>query len=221
MADIDRWNAEALREVFHVATARGQATLDVSRQLGSLAVFDTWEGQTAEARKHQNAQIRKDLDAHGNEALAVGRAANQAADGIENVQAKLRQLRADAAALQMTIDPMTNAVVPSSTFKGLPIEALIAEEQLQPRLDEILAEANAVDSELAAAINMADGDTPIPTDAGPPIGPQGLLPLSAKAMRTKRGSATNAPNTSTTSMSCRGAMTGWRHTAVTVRNSRD
>ncbi|EUA32710.1 hypothetical protein I553_2309, partial [Mycobacterium xenopi 4042] len=35
-----------------------------------------------------------------------------------NVQAKLRQLRADAAALQMTIDPMTNAVVPSSTFKG-------------------------------------------------------------------------------------------------------
>ncbi|EUA20376.1 hypothetical protein I553_9273 [Mycobacterium xenopi 4042] len=48
------------------------------------------------------------------------------------MQAKLRQLRADAAALQMTIDPMTNAVVPSSTFKGLPIEALIAEEQLQP-----------------------------------------------------------------------------------------
>ncbi|BCO34776.1 alpha/beta hydrolase [Mycobacterium heckeshornense] len=162
VADIDRWNAEAVREVFHVATARGQATLEVSRQLGSLAVFDTWEGQTADARKHQNAQIRKDLDAHGNEALAVGRAANQAADGIENVQAKLRQLRADAAALNMTIDPMTNAVVPSSTFKGLPIEALIAEQQLQPRLDEILAEANAVDSELAAAINMADGDRPIP-----------------------------------------------------------
>ncbi len=181
VADIDRWNAEAVREVFHVATARGQATLEVSRQLGSLAVFDTWEGQTADARKHQNAQIRKDLDAHGNEALAVGRAANQAADGIENVQAKLRQLRADAAALNMTIDPMTNAVVPSSTFKGLPIEALIAEQQLQPRLDEILAEANAVDSELAAAINMADGDTPIPADAGPPIGPQGLTPTQRES----------------------------------------
>ncbi|HZU48265.1 MAG TPA: alpha/beta hydrolase family protein [Mycobacterium sp.] len=181
VADIDRWNAEAVREVFHVATARGQATLEVSRQLGTLAVFDTWEGQTAEARKHQNTQIRKDLDAHGNEALAVGRAANQAADGIENVQAKLRQLRADAAALHMTIDPMTNAVVPSSTFKGLPIEALIAEEQLQHRLDEILAEANAVDSELAAAINMADGDTPIPADAGPPIGPQGLTPTQRES----------------------------------------
>ncbi|EUA20383.1 hypothetical protein I553_9274 [Mycobacterium xenopi 4042] len=45
-----------LREVFHVATARGQATLDVSRQLGSLAVFDTWEGQTA---KPGNTKTRR------------------------------------------------------------------------------------------------------------------------------------------------------------------
>ncbi|EID14874.1 hypothetical protein MXEN_08457 [Mycobacterium xenopi RIVM700367] len=38
VADIDRWNAEAVREVFHVATARGQATLDVSRQLGGRVI---------------------------------------------------------------------------------------------------------------------------------------------------------------------------------------
>ena len=38
------------------------------------------------------------------------------------------------------------------------MEALIAEMQLQPRLDAIVAEANAADQELASAINMADGD---------------------------------------------------------------
>ena len=76
--------------VFQAATARGQATLEASRQLSSLAVFDTWEGATAEARKHTNASIRQDLDEHGNEALAVARAADQAADGIENVQSDLR-----------------------------------------------------------------------------------------------------------------------------------
>ncbi|MDI3314142.1 MAG: alpha/beta hydrolase [Mycobacterium sp.] len=181
VADIDRWNAEAVRAVFRAATARGQATLEVSRQLGSLAVFDTWEGKTGEARKHQNALIRKDLDAHGNEALAVGRAADRAADGIENVQAQLRQLRADATELHMWIDSLANKVVPSSTFNGLPMEALIAEEELQPRLDAILAEANAVDAELASAINMADGDAPIPADAGPPIGPQGLTPTQRES----------------------------------------
>jgi hypothetical protein len=130
-----------------------------------LAVFDTWEGATAEARKHTNASIRKDLDAHGNESLAVAGAAGKAADDIEHVQADLRTLRADADRLHMTIDGLSNKVVPSSTFDGPPVEALIAEMQLQPRLDAILAQANAVDAELAAAINMADGDAPLP--AGP------------------------------------------------------
>jgi hypothetical protein len=165
VADIDRWSAEAVREVFHAADARGQATLEASRQLGSLAVFDTWEGVTAEARKHTNASIRQDLDAHGNESLAVARAADKAADDIEHVQSELRTLRHDAAELHMTIDPLTNRVVASSTFNGPPMEALVAEMQLQPRLDAIVAEANAVDADLATAINMADGDAPIP--AGP------------------------------------------------------
>lgn len=149
-----------MREVFHAANARGQATLEASRQLSTLAVFETWEGATAEARKHANASIRQDLDAHGNESLAVAQAAGKAADDIERVQSDLRALRHDATELHMTIDPLSNKVVP--TPKCLPTEALIAEMQLQPRLDKIIAEANAVDAELAAAINMADGDTAIP-----------------------------------------------------------
>src|SRR5271168_1991253 len=160
VADIDRWSAEAVREVFHAAGARGQATLEASRQLSSLSVFDSWEGATAEARKHTNASIRQDLDAHGNESLAVAQAAGKAADDIEKVQSELRTLQHDAAELHMTIDPVSNKIIPTS--KALPTEIMMAEMQLQPRLDKILAEANAVDSELAAAINMADGDAPIP-----------------------------------------------------------
>ncbi len=159
-----------MRAVFHAANARGQATLDASRELSTLAVFDTWEGATAEARRHTNASIRQDLDAHGNESLAVARAARKAADDVEHVQSELRALRADATELHMTIDGLTNKVVPSSTFNGPPMEALIAEMQLQPRLDGILAQANAVDAELATAINMADGDAPVP------VGPHGNRP---------------------------------------------
>jgi hypothetical protein len=162
VADIDRWNAESVRGVFHAANARGQTTLDTSRQLGALAVFDNWEGATAEARKHANAALRQDLDAHGNESLAVARAAGKAADGIERVQSALRTLRRDAAELEMTIDALANKIRPSATFDGPPTAAVIAEMQLQPRLDAIMAEANAIDAELAAAINMADGDAPIP-----------------------------------------------------------
>ena len=97
-----------------------------------------------------------------NESLAVAKAAGKAANDIEHVQSELRALRADAAELHMTIDAVSNKVVPGSSFNGPPMEALIAEMQLQPRLDKILAEANSVDAELAAAINMADGDAPVP-----------------------------------------------------------
>jgi hypothetical protein len=176
VADIDQWSAAAVREVFHAADARAQAALEASRQLASLMVFDTWNGATANAAKHQNALIRQDLDVHGNAALAVARAADKAACGIEQVQSQLRQLRADASELQMAIDPITDKILPSTGFRGSPMEELLKTAQLQPRLDAIVVEANAVDQELAIAINMADGDVRIAFDAGPPVGPRGLTP---------------------------------------------
>ncbi len=162
VADIDRWSADAVREVFHAAVARGQATLEAARQLDSLAVFDTWQGATAQARRHAGASIRLDLDAHGNESLAVARAAGKAADDIAHVQLVLNTLRRDAAELEMTIDRATNTVMPISNFGGPPMAALIAEIQLQHRLDAIVAEARSADRELAGAIDMADGDRPVP-----------------------------------------------------------
>jgi hypothetical protein len=162
VADIDRWNAEAVREVFHAAGARGHATLEAAQELASLVVFDGWQGATAQARRHSSASIRLDLDAHGNESLAVARAAGRAADDIAQVQSKLSVLRRDVAELQMTIDCRTDKVVPSSSFDGPPTSALIAGIQLQRRLDAIVAEANSADRELAYAIDMADGDRPTP-----------------------------------------------------------
>ena len=177
VADVEQWNAGAVRDVFRAATARGNATLEASRQLSTLAVFDTWEGLTAEARKHTNASIRQDLDAHGNESLAVAQAARKAADDIEKVQSELRTLQHDASQLHMSIDALSNKIVPAE--KMPPMEAEIAEMQLEPRLNKILAEANAVDAELAAAINMAEGNAP--GASAPPSAPidkqNGTAPL--------------------------------------------
>lgn len=41
VADIDRWDAQAVREVFHAATARAQVSLEVSRQLATLSILPT------------------------------------------------------------------------------------------------------------------------------------------------------------------------------------
>ena len=64
------------------------------------------------------------------------------------------------------------------------MEITLKQMQLQPRLDAILAEAATVDTELAAAINMATGAAPIP-DAGPPVGPDGLTPTQVASEANK------------------------------------
>ncbi|MGA8329631.1 MAG: hypothetical protein WB777_10100, partial [Mycobacterium sp.] len=146
VGDIDRWSAAAVHEVFLAAGARGRATLDAARQLSSTTLDDTWAGAKAEARQHTTTSIRDDLEEHGSQSLAVARAAGAAADGIAQLQARLATLRHDAAELDLTIDSQTNTVVPRSTLS----------DQLQFRLDAIVAEANSADEELASAIATAD-----------------------------------------------------------------
>lgn len=168
--DIERWNAGDVREVFHAASSRAQAAKDAADGLATLPAFETWGGEAAEAAKEAIGQTRKDLDAHGNEALAVANAARSAADEIERIKSELATLKADAESLGMEIDPVSGTVVPGPSVRN-PMEAEIKEMQLQPRLDKIVAEANMVDMALANAINMAGGKTPIP-----PTGPHPEIP---------------------------------------------
>lgn len=164
VADIERWNSGDVREVFHAASSRAQASFDAADGLASLPAFQSWGGHAAEAAKAAIGQTRKDLDAHGNEALAVADAARSAADDIERIKSELATLKADAESLDMEIDPFSDTVLPGPKVRN-PVEAELKEAQLQPRLDKIVAEANLVDMALANAINMAAGTTPIPTDA--------------------------------------------------------
>jgi hypothetical protein len=164
VADIERWNAGDVREVFHAATSRAQAAQDAANGLATLPAFSTWGGVSAEAAKEAIGKTRADLDAHGREAQAVASAARDAADNIEHIKSELSTLTGDAESLGMEIDPVSGTIVAGPAFRGDPMELLLKQEQLQPRLDKIVAEANLVDMALANAIHMADGQTPIPPD---------------------------------------------------------
>ncbi|SBS77676.1 conserved hypothetical protein [uncultured Mycobacterium sp.] len=161
VADIERWNAGDVREVFHAATSRAQAAFDAADGLATLPALTSWGGESAEAAKEAIGQTRKDLDSHGNEAIAVANAARGAADNIEKIKSELASVKADAEALGMEIDPVSGTVVPGPKIRN-PMEAELKQAQLQPRLNKIVAEANLVDMALANAINMAGGKTPIP-----------------------------------------------------------
>ena len=178
VADIERWDAGSVREVFHAATSHAQAAQDAANGLATLPAFSTWGGVAAEAAKEAIGKTRRDLDAHGQEALAVANAARTAADEIEQIKSELATVKADAESLGMEIDSATGQVLPGRSIRD-PMEALLKEQQLQPRLDKIVAEANMVDIALANAIHMADGTVPTPASAqasgaGPTPSGQGL-----------------------------------------------
>ncbi|SBS75335.1 conserved hypothetical protein [uncultured Mycobacterium sp.] len=164
VADIERWNAGDVREVFHAATSRAQAAHDAANGLANLPAFTSWGGESAAAAKEAIGQTRKDLDAHGNEAIAVANAARSAADNIERIKSDLASLKADAESLGMEIDPVSGTVLPGPKIRD-PMEVELKQAQLQPRLNKIVTEANLVDMALANAINMAGGKTPIPSSA--------------------------------------------------------
>ena len=162
IADIDRWTADSVREVFRAADQRAQITQNVSRELAALSVFESWDGEAADAARHAIATTRRDLDAHGNEAASVSSAAARAADGIDKVKADLQAVRAEAESHGLEIDPVSGAVMPAPGTRHGRREMQEWIPRIVAQLAAVLAEANAVDAALASAINMADGDIPIP-----------------------------------------------------------
>ncbi len=176
IADIERWSPDAVRDVFNAARNRYEASRFAAEELGTLPAFQTWGGDAADAAREAIGKTRADLDSHGAEALAVAQAADQAADGIEDVQRRLADLRQQANGLHMQIDELTNTVRPGPDFRGDAKAAQDAVDRLQRQLDKIITEANRVDDELAHAINMAGGKEPVPQNVGPPVGADGLTP---------------------------------------------
>ena len=161
--EVDRWDAGDVREVFHATRSRAEAAFEAADGIAELPAFGSWGGDASAVAKAAVDGVRKDLDAHGQEALAVAQAAGRAADEVEQVKTDLAQLRAEAESLGMVVDPVTNTIEPGPGAAGSdPMEVMLKQMQLQPRLDAILADAVRADQELSQAIAMATGDAPIP-----------------------------------------------------------
>jgi hypothetical protein len=194
VAAIERWDAESVREVFHAASRRAQATADAANGLATLPAITSWGGVAARAARDAIGQTRRDLDAHGREATVVANAACDAADEIERIQSDLAVLTADTESMGMEIDSAEGKVLPGRSVHD-PMEALLKEQQLQPRLDKIVAEANLVDMALANAIHMADGSAPTPAvpHQQPPTEPPPHDPKPSRAEASAAaGDATDA-----------------------------
>ncbi|MCB0939540.1 MAG: hypothetical protein KDB72_04785 [Mycobacterium sp.] len=168
VADVQRWSSQAVREVFDASRQRAGAALDAARGLDTLQVFGSWGGDAATAARTALGVTRADLNALGAEAMAVAHAAADAAERIDAIKGNLQGLLDRAAALGLVVDAATSRVNVGRQPVGGPVDGLLNAIALQHELDALLVDADAVDDELATAINMADGDAPIPVLSAKP-----------------------------------------------------
>jgi hypothetical protein len=72
VSDIDRWNAEAVREVFYAARQRAAAARDAAEGLAGLDVFANWNGSAAEAVGRQQQWVQYTYEAQRFTQVNVG-----------------------------------------------------------------------------------------------------------------------------------------------------
>ncbi len=128
VAEVERWKPGDVREVFHAARSRWEAAVDARDGIATLPAFGSWGGDAAEAARRANERLRVDLDAQGNESLAVATAARTAADDMQRVKDELGQLQSDVngSGGAWQIDPVTSRVVPGPKPR-VPLSVAVAE----------------------------------------------------------------------------------------------
>ena len=158
LADIERWDASAVREVSKALDKRGTSADEVRIGLSKLPLIASWQGSGGDAAKASLDKLGAYLAAHGAEMARVSAATGNAADEIERVRATLQRIQSDAQHEGFSIDPATGAVTPLDKARfGDPIYAL-QQADLEVRIADLLAAANAADADLARAISSAGND---------------------------------------------------------------
>lgn len=165
LADIELWDPSAIRDVASALGKRGASVDEVHNGLANLPLIDSWQGTGGDAARASLDTLSAYLMAHGEEMARISSATRASADEIEGVKSLLHGIDDDARAWGFAIDPAGGSVTPTDASKvGDPLYAL-QQADLEIRIHELLAKAEAADDGLARA--MSDAGAHSNPDAGP------------------------------------------------------
>jgi hypothetical protein len=199
LADLDRWDPEAVHSVFAAATARAADTRAGATAIGDVMIAVPGEGQAHDAANQAAGRVQADLTSHAAECDAVGLAASRAEGEVRAVKDSWRNIlrMADRWGISINLDTNELSYVPVADPKAAAEQARRL-DIVHGELDDLLRRANNADADLAAAIRGAaglesatdidkqlrgHGDDPIaarPADSSPPLPPAASSPKDVK-----------------------------------------
>ena len=158
LADIERWDAGAVRDVSNALAKRGASTDEVKTGLAKLPLIESWQGTGGDAARASLDKLSAYLAAHGLEMARLSSSTRDAADDIERIKTSLGRIEDDARHEGFSIDPVSGEVTPLRTdMVGDPIYSM-QQADLEFRIKQLLAAANAADAGLAQALTSAGQD---------------------------------------------------------------
>ncbi len=171
LADIETWDEAAIEQVFSAATFRAEGAQTTGDTVGDLMTFVTWHGATADAARDSANRIKVTLTNHADECKRVAAAAHKASADVADLKYRLSSIKAEASQAQLRINEQTGAVTSNVTVLTVAMKKQqdAVKADVENRIRQLVADADGVDRDLAAAIQTADGASPGPTpNGGPP-----------------------------------------------------
>lgn len=170
--DILRWDPEAIYDVFRIAKTREGAFADFGTHLQRVQnTLADWGGDAGEAFHHSMSRHRQDIDQDGHESRRVAAAVDRAEQDVEGVRIRMMAALSFAKENHLHVADDGTVTIEPGFEKNEAAKKALAFEQTGPAdltFRGIMASANRVDDELAAAIRAAVGDEQL-DDNGKPI----------------------------------------------------
>ena len=178
-ADVKRWDADAIHNVFQTATNRAMTLQTLGDNLQQVhAKLSDWQGEAGDAFRVDLGKARRDIDADGQESRQVAAAVSRAEADVRGVKSELDAIDQAAKFDGFTITPDWR--IDSGTAKLDTLKAA-AKQQLQSDLDACKLHAHSADQELATAVRSAVGEIPAPVGGQPSSANGALLPTGPGA----------------------------------------
>lgn len=155
LADVAKWNPEAIRDVAKALTKKGASAQEVADGLKKLPIIASWEGQAGTAAKESLGNLGMFLTTHAENMETLNKALLKSADDVEAVRRDFSAMQTDADNWHFNINLQTGAV--SATDATDESTADTHKTELEGDVAKVLAKANGVDQELATALSNATG----------------------------------------------------------------
>ena len=162
LADLDKWDPNAIHSVFQAAIDRSNGVRSAATSIGDVLASTPWDGDAHDAAVEANGKIRSDLIQHADACEAVGRAASTAEVQVRAIKSDWTKVQRMADRWGISIHTDTGELSymdPGNAEDRAEMERRA--DVIEAEIRSLLARANAADDDLAGAIRGAAGlETP-------------------------------------------------------------